>query len=336
MGTSHHNAHHTHDGIGLMTPPTTPQKSHLTPQTVLAAMRQHKKREEKHYSAPKMKAAMQEKTTTKKKWKKEMVVGATNVEPAWKKQKRDKKKRKKRERRMHKSSSHVKLVTPTPQPRREETTPESSWELTPDTLPSYSTFFPSADVDGEIATEEQRCGKKPEIQPGDEKGKYKHASPVLLLPESGSLITVNYSYDRKLQQYYDANTDLFTPQALAGPSAAHCIDETFSFLLALASEQSHLTSHTLAAEQRIRMLKKTKWKIDYPAIHRLEAVMDLESTLCFELMMEEYAFRDVMWENKERVGWNLKGALDGLKKCVGKMIDIFDEKMRELEQGVAK
>jgi hypothetical protein len=126
------------------------------------------------------------------------------------------------------------------------------------------------------------------------------------------------------------------------PSSCTALSATHEFIRGMQHEQSELCRTTDELELQIRKIKSTtstgSWGLitaadDRARVQRLERMLGLTIALCFELLLEEGAFRDVCDRKIGKRGFDLGRELELLKGRVGAMVLEYDLAAGELRRG---
>jgi len=149
--------------------------------------------------------------------------------------------------------------------------------------------------------------------------------------ESPVPIPINFDLD-----FFSDTKDPGTTRALSTPAPHDRGDATTALALldAMKSEQTRLNEGSEDIEIQISCLRRTKFKINYAAIAKLEDELALNVGLSFDMFIEELAFRDLLEANHEATTFDFKGPLRSLAEKVEILIEKFEAAMEKLEGAV--
>jgi hypothetical protein len=131
--------------------------------------------------------------------------------------------------------------------------------------------------------------------------------------------------------------DLSSPVAHDPDSKTSTLAAAHAFIRGMQAEQSDLCQMTDELEMSIRAMKTDISKLteaERVQPERLERMLGLTIALCFELLLEEGAFRDVC-DKRMGDGWfDLDDEFGELTGRIGEMVEAYDEEMGELRRAL--
>ncbi|KAH7348247.1 hypothetical protein BKA66DRAFT_477210 [Pyrenochaeta sp. MPI-SDFR-AT-0127] len=123
-------------------------------------------------------------------------------------------------------------------------------------------------------------------------------------------------------------------RSLKSEDSALVIGKAFAFIQAMQQEQVQLCMQTQVLEGVLDKLRSTAFKLDVKRIQMHEQLVCLISSLCHDLFIAEFAFRDVLDENREEEAFDLRECLGKLKCDVGMLVEVHDQEVGRVYQGL--
>lgn len=114
-----------------------------------------------------------------------------------------------------------------------------------------------------------------------------------------------------------------SPSTITSPSPV--VGEAFAFILAIQHEQIELCRQTTVLETILHTLRTTAFQLDLTRIQAYEHGLALLASLCHDLFVAEFAFRDVLDQKRDEEAFDLGECFTRFKGDVGMLVKVHDQ-----------
>jgi hypothetical protein len=196
---------------------------------------------------------------------------------------------------------------------------------------------PPLDVDDSEEEHEEELDRLVSLHLGQDHAEYCQTKDNQTEALQSLPISTNIHKNSQSSECRPALVDLHAPEDFADLEAAFTVNQAYHFLHQMQQEEHQLSHHIKHFEAQLQKLRKKVYNFntsDLAQVKAYEEVLGLKTAHCLGLYLAAYAFRDILYENRQNEEFDFGAALEQLMGEVGSMVEEYEAEVRELESKV--